>query len=357
MRRRELDRFERSGPEFYERVARRVPPAGRRGTRALGRGRRQPPDGAGRRPRYVGPFRSASVSEPRRAGPAAPRRANVHSWTRTSGTTSWASPPRSRCCPPPRRTPSTPTCSSGRPAARSSRPPGPSPACVIDPSGDAVGRDARLARSRRAPGHQEVHRVGAAIAKAQAEEIVRLAALTPVEGHRKVLILDEFHLLRPEGAARLLKTIEEPPPSTVFVIVADDVPLDLVTIASRCVRVDFQPLPEPLMAEVLEQEGAAPETALASARAAAGQPGPRPPPGRRSGRRGPDRGLRPAAATPRRQRSRRVPGRRRGDRPDRRRGRPAQGPPGPRGGRPPAPDGRAGRAGIEPEAAGGAPQA
>ena len=112
--------------------------------------------------------------------------------------------------------------------------------------------------------------MGAAIDKSQAEEVVRLAALSPVEGHRKVLILDEFHLLRPEGAARLLKTIEEPPPSTVFVIVADDVPHDLVTIASRCVRVDFRPLSVPLMAEVLEREGVAPETALASARAAAG---------------------------------------------------------------------------------------
>ena len=103
---------------------------------------------------------------------------------------------------------------------------------VVDPSGDADGRDARLARAGEHPDVREIHRVGAAIDKAQAEEVVRLAALSPVEGRRKVLILDEFHLLRPEGAARLLKTVEEPPPSTVFVIVADDVPHDLVTIAS-----------------------------------------------------------------------------------------------------------------------------
>jgi DNA polymerase-3 subunit delta' len=141
---------------------------------------------------------------------------------------------------------------------------------VLDPSGDADGRDARLARAGEHPDVREIHRVGAAIDKAQAEEVVRLAALSPMEGRRKVLILDEFHLLRPEGAARLLKTIEEPPPSTVFVIVADDVPHDLVTIASRCVRVDFRPLPAVLIAEVLEREGAAPETALAAASAAAG---------------------------------------------------------------------------------------
>jgi len=45
------------------------------------------------------------------------------------------------------------------------------------------------------------------------------------------------HLLRPEGAALLLKTIEEPPPSTMFLILCDYVPNDLITISSRCVRI------------------------------------------------------------------------------------------------------------------------
>ena len=85
-----------------------------------------------------------------------------------------------------------------------------------------------------------------------------------------MLILDEFHLLRPEGAARLLKTVEEPPPSTVFVILADDVPIDLVTIASRCVRVDFHALPDHSSPRRSSSEGVTHDTALASARAAAG---------------------------------------------------------------------------------------
>ena len=77
-------------------------------------------------------------------------------------------------------------------------------ALVIDPAADPSSRVARLARAGEHPDIREIHRVGPAISKDQAEEIVRLAALTPVEGRRKVLILDEFHLLRPEGAARLL---------------------------------------------------------------------------------------------------------------------------------------------------------
>ena len=143
-------------------------------------------------------------------------------------------------------------------------------ALVIDPAAEPSSRVARLARAGEHPDIREIHRVGPAISKDQAEEIVRLAALTPVEGRRKVLILDEFHLLRPEGAARLLKTVEEPPPSTVFIVLADDVPLDLVTIASRCVRVDFHPLPPELLAQVLQLEGADPASAVASAQAAAG---------------------------------------------------------------------------------------
>ena len=88
-------------------------------------------------------------------------------------------------------------------------------------------------------------RVGPAISAEQAAEIVRQAALSPVEGDRKVLILHEFHLLNAVGAGRLLKTIEEPPASTHFVVLADFVPVDLVTIASRCVRVEFGPIAAP----------------------------------------------------------------------------------------------------------------
>jgi DNA polymerase III subunit delta' len=101
-------------------------------------------------------------------------------------------------------------------------------------------RDARLILRGEHPDVREVRRTGAAISKEQADEIVRESALTPSEGSAKVMILDEFHLLAAPGAARLLKTIEEPPPSTTFLILADFVPSDLITIASRCARVDFR---------------------------------------------------------------------------------------------------------------------
>ena len=107
-----------------------------------------------------------------------------------------------------------------------------------------------------------VERDGAYISVGQAREIVRLATRTPNEGHRKVLQLIDFHLVR-EAAPTLLKIVEEPPPSTIFVILAEHVPPELVTIASRCVRIDFGRLAPEHLAAALVREGV--DTAIAAA--------------------------------------------------------------------------------------------
>ncbi len=100
----------------------------------------------------------------------------------------------------------------------------------------------------------DVEREGAAISIDTAREVTRLASTSPFEATRKVLVLHDFHLVKDAGPA-LLKTFEEPPPSTVFVILADHVPADLITIASRCVQVDFHPLTAAEVAAVLERRG------------------------------------------------------------------------------------------------------
>lgn len=141
---------------------------------------------------------------------------------------------------------------------------------LISGADDADQRDARLALRGEHPDVKEVVRSGASISFDQAREIVRTASLAPSEGDRKVLILDEFHLLRPEGAALLLKTIEEPPESTIFVILADFVPHDLITISSRCARVDFRMIDDQHIADHLVAEGVDPESAAEAAAAAGG---------------------------------------------------------------------------------------
>ena len=115
-----------------------------------------------------------------------------------------------------------------------------------------------------------VERTGPSITVDQAREVRRLALRSPNEGGRKVLILTDFHLVR-EAASVLLKVLEEPPASTVFVILAEQVPPELVTIASRCVRVDFGPLSAEQVTLALVGEGVPGEVAVAVAAVAGGR--------------------------------------------------------------------------------------
>ena len=64
------------------------------------------------------------------------------------------------------------------------------------------------------------------------------------------------------AAAVLLKTLEEPPGPTVFVLLAEAVPADLATVASRCVRIDLPAVPAGRIAEWLRSQGV--EEALAA---------------------------------------------------------------------------------------------
>lgn len=134
-------------------------------------------------------------------------------------------------------------------------------ALLLDPSGDVTGRTAHLALTRQHPDVIEVERVGPAILKEQAEDIIRRAVRAPTESSRKVLILHEFHLLAADAAARLLKVVEEPPESTCFLILADQVPPELVTIASRCLRIPFVALTTEQVRDTLQADGISPEQA------------------------------------------------------------------------------------------------
>ena len=135
---------------------------------------------------------------------------------------------------------------------------------------DPDQRDARLALIGEHPDVREVERQGATISKDQVVDIVRSAMLAPVEGSRKVMILHEFHLLDANGAARLLKTLEEPPASTVFIVLADQVPPELITIASRCMRVEFRSLTTASVLQALLARGVSPSAAATAAEASEG---------------------------------------------------------------------------------------
>ena len=65
-------------------------------------------------------------------------------------------------------------------------------------------------------------------------------AFAPTAGHWKVYILDEAHMLTKEAWNAFLKTLEEPPPNTVFILATTEAHKVMPTIADRCQRFDFQ---------------------------------------------------------------------------------------------------------------------
>jgi DNA polymerase-3 subunit delta' len=102
-----------------------------------------------------------------------------------------------------------------------------------------------------------VERTGASLGVADARRLVGLAQRKPFLSARQVLVVADVHLAT-QSAPALLKTVEEPPATTVFVLLADDVPPELVTVASRCVEVQFPPVPTSAMVSWLVARGVEP---------------------------------------------------------------------------------------------------
>lgn len=90
----------------------------------------------------------------------------------------------------------------------------------------------------------------------------------PYSGRRKVAILDDADYLNKEGANCLLKTLEEPPPKSILILLGTSEQRQLPTIRSRCQIVRFQPLAESDVAELLLERGLCSDPALAKRAAA-----------------------------------------------------------------------------------------
>jgi DNA polymerase III subunit gamma/tau len=71
-------------------------------------------------------------------------------------------------------------------------------------------------------------------------ELRERVGYAPSGGHWKVYILDEAHMLTKEAWNAFLKTLEEPPPNTVFVLATTEPQKVMATIVDRTQRFDFQ---------------------------------------------------------------------------------------------------------------------
>ncbi len=67
-------------------------------------------------------------------------------------------------------------------------------------------------------------------------------ALSPMEGHYRVAIVEAMDRATPEASNALLKTLEEPPPHVVMILIAPEAESLLPTIVSRCQLIALRPL-------------------------------------------------------------------------------------------------------------------
>lgn len=115
-------------------------------------------------------------------------------------------------------------------------------------------------------------RASGTIAIDEVREIVRQTGYRRYTGRRRVVIVDPAEAMQAPAANALLKTLEEPPEGTGFVLVSHNASALLPTILSRCQRIRFGAVPHDQLANWLRERGHG-ETAHAAARLAQGCPG------------------------------------------------------------------------------------
>ena len=93
----------------------------------------------------------------------------------------------------------------------------------------------------------------------------------PFEAPLRVVLMDDADLMTREAANALLKTLEEPPPANLFILVSSREQAMPLTVRSRCMRIGFGSLPASLVQSYFEEvEGMDPQKAAGLARLAGG---------------------------------------------------------------------------------------
>jgi len=100
----------------------------------------------------------------------------------------------------------------------------------------------------------------------QVRDVIDRAGYRPFEGRRRVVIVDEADAMVPQAQNALLKTLEEPPSASIFILVSSLPDSLLPTVRSRCPRLRVGPLAAGEIADILVRDH---DYAEADARAAA----------------------------------------------------------------------------------------
>lgn len=127
--------------------------------------------------------------------------------------------------------------------------------------------------------HADVRRVipeGLSIGVSEMRAIVQIASRRPSSGHRQIVLIEDADRLTEGAANALLKVVEEPPPSTVFLLCAPSVdPEDIaITLRSRCRHVALvTPSTEAIAGVLVEGDGMDVDTANWAASVSGGHVG------------------------------------------------------------------------------------
>jgi DNA polymerase-3 subunit delta' len=150
-------------------------------------------------------------------------------------------------------------------------------AAVAGPLVDACGRCAtcrRIADGRFSEVIQLSPDEGGSIRIETVREVLDRVGYRPFEGRRRVILIDNADTLQPGAQNAMLKSLEEPGSSSVFVLISSRPDALLATVRSRCPRFRFGPLPAGLVQSALvERFGWTDEQARLAAAGAEGSLG------------------------------------------------------------------------------------
>lgn len=100
--------------------------------------------------------------------------------------------------------------------------------------------------------------------------LINEASRTPIESPKKIVVADRFHTANATAVGRLLKTLEEPPSSTIIILISENIPDEQTTIASRCMTLHFQPISSEKLHAWLKEQGLDDDAAQTVAMASGG---------------------------------------------------------------------------------------
>ena len=89
---------------------------------------------------------------------------------------------------------------------------------------------------------------------ANMRQLIQEAGLPPFEAPIKIFIIHDAEKMLPASSNALLKTLEEPPPHTHFILLTSQPELLLPTIVSRCCKIPFFPIPDDELANHIMQK-------------------------------------------------------------------------------------------------------